>query len=144
MSIAEAVNYATPRWLEYGKRSIKCCDVQPPAFKMDEFIRKFDTKEAYKKWMNGCDVLPHPELPMELKYQYMLQNFNDLSKKSNSQTTTIQRQKELIADQEYKINMIETRPVSKSPGRTKPIKLKIVAADEPGTSVPKSKKSRVV
>ncbi|XP_038616150.1 lysine-specific demethylase 4A [Tachyglossus aculeatus] len=64
---AESTNFATLRWIEYGKQSVLCsCRKDMVKISMDVFVRKFQP-ERYKLWKAGKDVtvidhtLPTPE-----------------------------------------------------------------------------------
>ncbi|XP_069498511.1 lysine-specific demethylase 4A [Ambystoma mexicanum] len=64
---AESTNFATLRWIEYGKHSVLCsCRKDMVKISMDVFVRKFQP-ERYKLWLAGKDTaaidhtLPTPE-----------------------------------------------------------------------------------
>ncbi|XP_077190182.1 lysine-specific demethylase 4A [Paroedura picta] len=64
---AESTNFATLRWIEYGKQSILCsCRKDMVKISMDVFVRKYQP-DRYKLWKAGKDVttidhaLPTPE-----------------------------------------------------------------------------------
>ena len=58
---AESTNFATPRWVEYGKHSSIChCTPDAVKFSMDTFVERFQP-EKYKVWIDGYDKTPHPE-----------------------------------------------------------------------------------
>lgn len=60
---AEAINFATERWIEYGKRANLCyCRRDSVRFCMDVFIKKYQP-DRYKLWRTGKDVGCHPEEP---------------------------------------------------------------------------------
>ncbi|XP_015912038.1 lysine-specific demethylase 4A [Parasteatoda tepidariorum] len=62
-NIAESTNFALPRWVEYGKRSISCvCRNDCVKICMDIFVRKFQP-ERYELWKAGKDIGSHPEDP---------------------------------------------------------------------------------
>ncbi|XP_021696026.1 probable lysine-specific demethylase 4A [Aedes aegypti] len=60
---AESTNFATERWIEYGKRA-SVCNCRPDMVKisMDTFVRRFQP-EVYEKWLRGEDYGYHPEDP---------------------------------------------------------------------------------
>ncbi|ETN59259.1 JmjC domain-containing histone demethylation protein 3C [Anopheles darlingi] len=60
---AESTNFATERWIEYGKRASVCC-CQPDMVKisMETFVRRFQP-ERYERWLRGEDFGYHPEDP---------------------------------------------------------------------------------
>ncbi|CAB3387974.1 Hypothetical predicted protein [Cloeon dipterum] len=62
---AEATNFASERWIEYGKRCVHCsCTIGSVKFSMDAFVRRFQN-DKYENWRNGQDIGEHPEVPGE-------------------------------------------------------------------------------
>ncbi|GFX30025.1 probable lysine-specific demethylase 4B [Trichonephila clavipes] len=60
---AESTNFALPRWVEYGKRTLSCtCRNDCVKICMDMFVRKFQP-ERYELWKAGKDFGSHPEDP---------------------------------------------------------------------------------
>ncbi|XP_060999822.1 lysine-specific demethylase 4D-like [Dama dama] len=60
---AEAINFATPRWVDYGKAASQCsCGEAQVAFSMDAFVRILQP-ERYELWKRGQDraVVNHAE-----------------------------------------------------------------------------------
>ncbi|XP_006274348.4 lysine-specific demethylase 4A [Alligator mississippiensis] len=64
---AESTNFATLRWIEYGKQSVLCsCRKDMVKISMDVFVRKYQP-DRYKLWKAGKDMtvidhtLPTPE-----------------------------------------------------------------------------------
>lgn len=58
---AEATNFASSRWIEYGKRAAQCtCERDTVRINMDTFVRRFQP-ERFHQWMMGLDEEPHPE-----------------------------------------------------------------------------------
>lgn len=58
---AESTNFATPRWVDYGKHSSICnCTPDAVKFSMDTFVERFQP-DKYKSWVEGYDKTPHPE-----------------------------------------------------------------------------------
>jgi len=58
---AESTNFATPRWVEYGKRAVRCfCKPDTVNISMDCFVKRFQP-ERYEKWLAGQDYGHHPE-----------------------------------------------------------------------------------
>ncbi|XP_066547860.1 lysine-specific demethylase 4A isoform X2 [Amia ocellicauda] len=70
---AESTNFATRRWIEYGKQAILCsCRKDMVKISMDVFVRKFQP-DRYKQWKAGKDNMvidhsrPTPEAAEFLK-----------------------------------------------------------------------------
>ncbi len=62
-NIAESTNFATPRWVEYGKRCTRCyCKEDNVHISMDCFVRKLQP-DRYEAWLKGEDLGRHPEEP---------------------------------------------------------------------------------
>ncbi|XP_014262621.1 lysine-specific demethylase 4B-like isoform X2 [Cimex lectularius] len=60
---AESTNFATKRWVEYGKRALQClCRPDNVKISMDTFVKRFQP-ERYDLWLQGKDLGPHPEDP---------------------------------------------------------------------------------
>ncbi|XP_035228872.1 lysine-specific demethylase 4C-like [Stegodyphus dumicola] len=60
---AESTNFALPRWIEYGKRTMSCtCRNDCVKICMDMFVRKFQP-DRYELWKAGKDFGTHPEDP---------------------------------------------------------------------------------
>ncbi|KAM7338053.1 hypothetical protein ACRRTK_004172 [Alexandromys fortis] len=60
---AEAINFATPRWIDYGKVATQCsCGEARVSFSMDVFVRILQP-ERYELWKRGQDqaVVDHTE-----------------------------------------------------------------------------------
>ncbi|MCI4391046.1 hypothetical protein PGIGA_G00129840 [Pangasianodon gigas] len=55
---AESTNFATQRWIDYGKQAILCsCRKDMVKISMDVFVRKFQP-ERYELWLAGKDNAP--------------------------------------------------------------------------------------
>ena len=60
LNIAEAVNFALPRWLEFGKKAKLClCWDDTVRISMDPFVRHYQP-EQYALWLQDPDATPHP------------------------------------------------------------------------------------
>jgi jumonji domain-containing protein 2 len=60
---AESTNFATPRWVEYGKRANQCvCEGDSVKISMDTFVQRFQP-DRYELWLKGMDFGEHPEFP---------------------------------------------------------------------------------
>lgn len=58
---AESTNFATERWVEYGKRATQChCSNDMVKISMDTFVKRFQP-DRYENWLRGTDIGPHPE-----------------------------------------------------------------------------------
>lgn len=58
---AESTNFATERWIEYGKRCLQCeCRKDGVKINMDTFVKRFQP-ERFDAWIEGKDIAPHPE-----------------------------------------------------------------------------------
>ena len=62
-NIAESTNFATERWVEYGKRATRCyCRPDTVQISMETFVKRLQP-ERYEKWLAGEDYGRHPEEP---------------------------------------------------------------------------------
>ena len=62
-NIAESTNFATERWVEYGKRAIRCyCRPDNVHISMDCFVKRLQP-DRYEAWLKGEDYGRHPEEP---------------------------------------------------------------------------------
>jgi len=62
-NMAESTNFASPRWVEYGKRASQCrCRPDTVKINMDVFVKRIQP-EKYDLWRQGNDVGCHPEDP---------------------------------------------------------------------------------
>ncbi|XP_059469656.1 probable lysine-specific demethylase 4B isoform X2 [Neocloeon triangulifer] len=60
---AESTNFASKRWVEYGKRCLHCtCMKDSVKISMDVFVRRLQP-ERYDQWLLGKDIGEHPEVP---------------------------------------------------------------------------------
>ena len=75
-NIAESTNFATERWIEYGKRQRPCdCDRARVKFSMDLFVKRFQP-DKYEAWLANEDIAPHPEDPPDVAREVMLRAEN--------------------------------------------------------------------
>jgi len=68
-NMAEEVNFALPRWVEYGKRFRDClCNNNGKVVKldMDKYVKKFQP-DKFSSWQDGEDFSLHPEDPVWVK-----------------------------------------------------------------------------
>ncbi|XP_050420976.1 lysine-specific demethylase 4C-like [Adelges cooleyi] len=62
-NMAESTNFASPRWVEYGKRASQCrCHQDTVKISMDTFVKRIQP-DKYELWIRGLDIGPHPEDP---------------------------------------------------------------------------------
>lgn len=93
---AESTNFASKRWIEYGKRASIChCRKDMVKISMETFVRRYQP-ERYENWLNGVDYGCHPEDPDKVcpappptinKYTYpkrKLSNDSETSQKSTN------------------------------------------------------------
>ncbi|KAH8372668.1 hypothetical protein KR009_002381 [Drosophila setifemur] len=60
---AESTNFASKRWIEYGKRASICkCRSDMVKISMETFVRRFQP-DRYENWLRGKDFGCHPEEP---------------------------------------------------------------------------------
>uniref|UniRef100_A0A8D3E9X5 [histone H3]-trimethyl-L-lysine(9) demethylase n=1 Tax=Scophthalmus maximus TaxID=52904 RepID=A0A8D3E9X5_SCOMX len=82
---AESTNFATERWIEYGKQAVLCsCRKDMVKISMDVFVKKFQP-DRYEQWLAGRDVLPinHSRPTPEAK-EFLGDSVNDIPSNSNS------------------------------------------------------------
>ncbi|XP_010632074.1 lysine-specific demethylase 4D-like [Fukomys damarensis] len=68
---AEAINFATPRWINYGKVASQCsCGEARVSFSMDAFVRILQP-EGFELWKRGQDqlVVEHREPLVDARHQ---------------------------------------------------------------------------
>ncbi|XP_027851769.2 probable lysine-specific demethylase 4B [Aphis gossypii] len=67
-NMAESTNFASPRWVEYGKRAQLCkCQTDNVKIDMDTFVKRLQP-EKYELWLQGRDIGCHPEDPSQRMY----------------------------------------------------------------------------
>ncbi|XP_070700547.1 lysine-specific demethylase 4A-like isoform X5 [Pempheris klunzingeri] len=84
---AESTNFATERWIEYGKQAVLCsCRKDMVKISMDVFVKKFQP-ERYEQWLAGRDVAPidHTRPTPEAK-EFLGESFNDFTCNNNCNT----------------------------------------------------------
>ncbi|KAF7256180.1 hypothetical protein EG68_06089 [Paragonimus skrjabini miyazakii] len=60
LNIAEAINFALPRWIDFGKKAKICtCWDDTVRICMDPFVHLYQPK-LYETWKHGSDTSPHP------------------------------------------------------------------------------------
>ncbi|XP_067330609.1 lysine-specific demethylase 4A isoform X2 [Channa argus] len=77
---AESTNFATERWIEYGKQAVLCsCRKDMVKISMDVFVKKFQP-ERYEQWLAGRDVVPidHSRPTPEAR-EFLGDSFNDFT-----------------------------------------------------------------
>ncbi|XP_059200581.1 lysine-specific demethylase 4A isoform X2 [Centropristis striata] len=82
---AESTNFATERWIEYGKQAVLCsCRKDMVKISMDVFVKKFQP-DRYEQWLAGRDVstIDHTRPTPEAK-EFLGESFNDVISCSNS------------------------------------------------------------
>uniref|UniRef100_A0AAQ5ZXF8 [histone H3]-trimethyl-L-lysine(9) demethylase n=1 Tax=Amphiprion ocellaris TaxID=80972 RepID=A0AAQ5ZXF8_AMPOC len=82
---AESTNFATERWIEYGKQAVLCsCRKDMVKISMDVFVKKFQP-DRYEHWLAGRDVVPidHSRPTPEAK-EFLGESFNDITSSSYS------------------------------------------------------------
>lgn len=71
---AESTNFATERWIEYGKRCLQCkCRKDGVKISMDTFVMRFQP-DRYALWKEGKDIAPHPEDDQSKLYKHRDKN----------------------------------------------------------------------
>ncbi|KAG7526549.1 lysine-specific demethylase 4A-like isoform X2 [Solea senegalensis] len=82
---AESTNFATERWIEYGKQAVLCsCRKDMVKISMDVFVKKFQP-DRYEVWLAGRDTVPidHSRPTPEAK-EFLGDSFNDIPSNSKS------------------------------------------------------------
>lgn len=90
---AESTNFASKRWIEYGKRASICrCRSDMVKISMETFVRRFQP-ERYENWLKGKDFGCHPEEPGKIcaaapptinKYQILKESSQPSKSKDSS------------------------------------------------------------
>uniref|UniRef100_A0A3P8VW91 [histone H3]-trimethyl-L-lysine(9) demethylase n=1 Tax=Cynoglossus semilaevis TaxID=244447 RepID=A0A3P8VW91_CYNSE len=82
---AESTNFATERWIEYGKQAVLCsCRKDMVKISMDVFVKKYQP-DRYEQWLAGRDVVPidHSQPTPEAK-EFLNEPFNNVHSASNN------------------------------------------------------------
>ncbi|CAG5896917.1 lysine-specific demethylase 4A isoform 2-T2 [Menidia menidia] len=82
---AESTNFATERWIEYGKQAVLCsCRKDMVKISMDVFVKKYQP-DRYEQWLTGRDTAPidHSRPTPEAK-EFLGDTFNEISRTNNS------------------------------------------------------------
>ncbi|XP_018898026.2 lysine-specific demethylase 4C isoform X2 [Bemisia tabaci] len=86
---AESTNFASPRWVEYGKRATLCaCAQDTVKISMDTFIKRFQP-DRYELWLQGKDIGPHPEEPSRQSAAPPPSELDILCNKNNSEVPKV-------------------------------------------------------
>ncbi|XP_068604550.1 lysine-specific demethylase 4A-like [Brachionichthys hirsutus] len=81
---AESTNFATERWIEYGKQAVLCsCSKDMVKIGMDVFVKKFQP-DRYEPWLAGRDVaaIDHSRPTPEAK-EFLGESLADITTTSN-------------------------------------------------------------
>ncbi|XP_024129746.1 lysine-specific demethylase 4A isoform X2 [Oryzias melastigma] len=85
---AESTNFATERWIEYGKQAVLCsCRKDMVKISMDVFVKKFQP-DRYEQWLAGRDVAPidHSQ-PTPEAQEFLDESFCDVSQSRSSSSS---------------------------------------------------------
>ncbi|XP_034038547.1 lysine-specific demethylase 4A-like [Thalassophryne amazonica] len=86
---AESTNFATERWIEYGKQAVLCsCRKDMVKISMDVFVKKFQP-DRYELWLAGRDVVPidHSRPTPEAK-EFLGESYNDITSSNGGSVET--------------------------------------------------------
>uniref|UniRef100_A0AAX7SZY3 [histone H3]-trimethyl-L-lysine(9) demethylase n=1 Tax=Astatotilapia calliptera TaxID=8154 RepID=A0AAX7SZY3_ASTCA len=113
---AESTNFATERWIEYGKQAVLCsCRRDMVKISMDVFVKKYQP-DRYEQWLEGRDLVPidHSRPTPEAK-EFLDESFNDIT--SSSETSSIK-----IAQNEQEAqNIVVTEKEEHEPKTSVPV-----------------------
>jgi len=60
-NMAESTNFASPRWVEYGKKASLChCSEDSVKICMDTFVKRIQP-EKYELWLQKNNIGDHPK-----------------------------------------------------------------------------------
>ncbi|XP_014206519.1 lysine-specific demethylase 4C isoform X2 [Copidosoma floridanum] len=99
---AESTNFATERWIEYGKRAVHCtCSTDMVRISMVPFVKRFQP-DKYELWISGKDIGYHPEdhtkklaAPQPCKEDLIADGGINVIPKKNSKRHTIHQKKKI-------------------------------------------------
>lgn len=84
LNIAESINFALPRWIEFGKQAKICtCWDDTVRICMDPFVRLYQP-DRYDLWLAGKDDTPHPLDEYSSSSTCKVTNKTNLEKMSSS------------------------------------------------------------
>ena len=144
-NMAEAINFATERWVEYGKRFRDCdCGNQDSEVKilMEPFVREVQPLD-YERWKKDQDFALHPEDPWYMEQclqdaitrvrrkEMDLDEFDRLKVDLRKKREIPQWLKErFVVDYDHKIEIVTnlTNPRTPEEGTNLPIRPRIKAA----------------
>ncbi|XP_021363141.1 uncharacterized protein LOC110456629 isoform X2 [Mizuhopecten yessoensis] len=100
---AESTNFATERWIEYGKRCLQCkCRKDGVKISMDTFVMRFQP-ERYALWKEGKDIAPHPEDDQSKLYKHrdksIANNSGTVSKRHPISKSTSPKKKDSVKEE---------------------------------------------
>uniref|UniRef100_A0A8D3CCG3 [histone H3]-trimethyl-L-lysine(9) demethylase n=1 Tax=Scophthalmus maximus TaxID=52904 RepID=A0A8D3CCG3_SCOMX len=146
---AESTNFATERWIEYGKQAVLCsCRKDMVKISMDVFVKKFQP-DRYEQWLAGRDVLPinHSRPTPEAK-EFLGDSVNDIPSNSNSCSSPEKRDQE--EDKPQMSMSVEALPESEEPevqptsrSASLQVQPQPQELDNTGKETPKSNKRKV-
>lgn len=62
-NIAESTNFASPRWVDFGKNASQChCRKDSVKINMDTFVKRLQPRE-YESWLKRNNIGTHPVAP---------------------------------------------------------------------------------
>ncbi|KAJ3599607.1 hypothetical protein NHX12_033563 [Muraenolepis orangiensis] len=93
---AESTNFATERWIDYGKQATLCsCSQDMVKISMDVFVRKYQP-ERYEQWLAGKDNLPidHTRLTPEAgEFVHGTETLEEMQSDVQDTASTVQEDK---------------------------------------------------
>uniref|UniRef100_A0AAR2JL12 [histone H3]-trimethyl-L-lysine(9) demethylase n=1 Tax=Pygocentrus nattereri TaxID=42514 RepID=A0AAR2JL12_PYGNA len=105
---AESTNFATQRWIDYGKQAALCsCRKDMVKIPMDLFVRKFQP-ERYKLWKAGKDSAPIDHSKPTPEAEKMSEESGEVEKKEemkSEESGGVQKKEEMSGEVEKKEEM---------------------------------------